>query len=233
MVPESTLEVSWRVWARGSSIWRMAYVGLEWSHGMAYANTRSTNMAKGEVSGLRLTDEDVSLLRVWIVIFWPRWIVWYPGLRLNRIDRILIPVWYIFFFWNQLDKNSRLRVTANFQLKQMLKPWVALSDNLKWSKRSKLSHSEIDMISYFYLEYEVQTIKAHEADWIEWDEIQMSFTQTLTNQMSNTIQHTKTWYLSCVQLATKVWLHPRCWGKHLRQRIPQTLPRSQAKSSYS
>jgi hypothetical protein len=26
-------------------------------------------MAKGEVSGLRLTDEDVSLLRVWIVIF--------------------------------------------------------------------------------------------------------------------------------------------------------------------
>jgi hypothetical protein len=29
-----------RVWVRGSSIWRMAHVGSEWSHGMAYDDTR-------------------------------------------------------------------------------------------------------------------------------------------------------------------------------------------------
>jgi hypothetical protein len=34
------------VWARGSGIWRMAHVGLEWSHGMAYDNTRHTDVAK-------------------------------------------------------------------------------------------------------------------------------------------------------------------------------------------
>jgi hypothetical protein len=41
----------------------MAHVGLEWSHGMAYDNTRHTNAAKGEVPRLGLTDEDVGLLR--------------------------------------------------------------------------------------------------------------------------------------------------------------------------
>jgi hypothetical protein len=30
----------------GSCIWRMAHVGLEWSHGMAYNDTRHTDMAK-------------------------------------------------------------------------------------------------------------------------------------------------------------------------------------------
>jgi hypothetical protein len=30
----------------GSGIWRMAHVGPEWSHGMAYDNTRHTDVAK-------------------------------------------------------------------------------------------------------------------------------------------------------------------------------------------
>jgi hypothetical protein len=30
----------------GSSIWRMTHVGLEWSHGMAYDNTRHIDVAK-------------------------------------------------------------------------------------------------------------------------------------------------------------------------------------------
>jgi hypothetical protein len=41
----------------------MVHVGLEWSLGMAYDDTRHTNVAKGEVPGLGLTDEDVDLLR--------------------------------------------------------------------------------------------------------------------------------------------------------------------------
>jgi hypothetical protein len=31
---------------RGSGIWRMAHVGLEWSHGMAYDDTRHADVAK-------------------------------------------------------------------------------------------------------------------------------------------------------------------------------------------
>jgi hypothetical protein len=30
----------------GSGIWRMAHVGLEWSHGMAYDDTRHTDATK-------------------------------------------------------------------------------------------------------------------------------------------------------------------------------------------
>jgi hypothetical protein len=30
----------------GSGIWRMAHVGLKWSHGMAYDDTRHTDVAK-------------------------------------------------------------------------------------------------------------------------------------------------------------------------------------------
>jgi hypothetical protein len=35
-----------RVWVRGSGICRMAYVGPEWSHDMAYDDTRHTDIAK-------------------------------------------------------------------------------------------------------------------------------------------------------------------------------------------
>jgi hypothetical protein len=31
---------------RGSGIWRMAYVGPEWSHGMTYDDTRHTDVVK-------------------------------------------------------------------------------------------------------------------------------------------------------------------------------------------
>jgi hypothetical protein len=42
----------------------MAHVGPEWSHGMAYDDTRHINMAKrGQVPRLGLTDVDVGLLR--------------------------------------------------------------------------------------------------------------------------------------------------------------------------
>jgi hypothetical protein len=52
----------------------MAHVGLEWSHGMAYDNTRHIDVAKREIPGSGLTDEVVCLLRGWIVISWPlRW----------------------------------------------------------------------------------------------------------------------------------------------------------------
>jgi hypothetical protein len=35
-----------RVWVRGSGIWHMAHVGPKWSHGMAYNDTRHTDVAK-------------------------------------------------------------------------------------------------------------------------------------------------------------------------------------------
>jgi hypothetical protein len=63
-----------RVWVRGSGIWCMAHVGPEWSHGMAYGDTRHTKQTwlRGDVPGLGLIDEDVDLLRGWIVISWPK-----------------------------------------------------------------------------------------------------------------------------------------------------------------
>jgi hypothetical protein len=58
----------------------MVHVGPEWSHGMAYDDTRHTDMLRGDVPGLGLIDEDVGLLRgvdcdilaPRIVIFWPK-----------------------------------------------------------------------------------------------------------------------------------------------------------------
>jgi hypothetical protein len=60
-----------RVWARVSGIWRMAHMGLEWSHIKSYDDTRHTDVTNGEVPGLGLTDEDISLLWRRIVISWP------------------------------------------------------------------------------------------------------------------------------------------------------------------
>jgi hypothetical protein len=55
----------------GSSIWRMAHVGS--SGHMAWHMTALDiqTWPRGEVSGLGLTDEEVGLLRGWIVISWP------------------------------------------------------------------------------------------------------------------------------------------------------------------
>jgi hypothetical protein len=44
------------------------HVGPEWSHGISYDDTRHTYMTKRRGSWLELIDEDVSLLRGWIVI---------------------------------------------------------------------------------------------------------------------------------------------------------------------
>jgi hypothetical protein len=46
----------------------MVHVGPEWSHGMAYDDTGHTDVPRGQVPSLGLTDEDVSLLRGWTVI---------------------------------------------------------------------------------------------------------------------------------------------------------------------
>ena len=40
----------------------MEHVGPEWSHGMAFDDTRHIDVAKREVPGLGLTDENVGLL---------------------------------------------------------------------------------------------------------------------------------------------------------------------------
>jgi hypothetical protein len=55
----------------GSGIWRMAHVDRKWSHGMAYDDTRHIDVAKRGGSWIGVTDEDVDLLRGWIVISWP------------------------------------------------------------------------------------------------------------------------------------------------------------------
>jgi hypothetical protein len=63
---------------------------------------------RGEVPGLGLTDEDVGLLRGWIVLSWP--LGWsYPGLRLNRINRVSILTRCIFFFGSLSRKNLQVK----------------------------------------------------------------------------------------------------------------------------
>jgi hypothetical protein len=63
---------------------------------------------RGEVPRLGLTDEDVGLLRGWILISWPRW-MGYLGPWLNRINRISIPTRCIFFFGSLSRKNLQVK----------------------------------------------------------------------------------------------------------------------------
>jgi hypothetical protein len=63
---------------------------------------------RGEVPRLGLTDDDVSLLRGWIVISWPLG-SWYPGPRLNRINRVSIPTRCIFSFGSLARKNLQVK----------------------------------------------------------------------------------------------------------------------------
>jgi hypothetical protein len=92
----------------GSGIWRMAHVGPEWSQGIAYNNTRHTDVTKRGVPRLGLTDEDIDLLRgVDCDILAPR--MGYPDLRLNRIDRVFIPTRCIFFFGSLSRKNLQVK----------------------------------------------------------------------------------------------------------------------------
>jgi hypothetical protein len=74
---------------------------------MAYGDTRHTDVTR-EVPGLGLTDEDVDLLRGWIMISWP--LGWsYPGTRLNRINRVFIPTRCILFFGSLSRKNLQVK----------------------------------------------------------------------------------------------------------------------------
>jgi hypothetical protein len=56
----------------GSGIWRMAHVGSEWSHGMAYDDTRHTDVAKRGGSWIGVDRRGHrSSKGGWIVISWP------------------------------------------------------------------------------------------------------------------------------------------------------------------
>jgi hypothetical protein len=95
-----------RVWARGFGY--MEHVGPEWSHGMAYDDTRHTDVAKRGGSWIGLTDEDVGLLMgVDCNILAPK--MGYPGPRLNRINRVFIPTRCIFFFGSLSRKNLQVK----------------------------------------------------------------------------------------------------------------------------
>jgi hypothetical protein len=97
-----------RVWVRGSGIWRMAHVGPEWSHGMAYDNTRHTDVAKTGGSWIGIDwwgrrsskGVDCDILAPGMVISWQ---------RLNRIDRVSIQTRYIFFFRCLSRKNLQVK----------------------------------------------------------------------------------------------------------------------------
>jgi hypothetical protein len=68
------------VWVRGSGIWRMAHVGKEWSHGMAYDDTRHTDVAKRGRSWIRVDRRghrsskgvDCDILAIGMVISWSK-----------------------------------------------------------------------------------------------------------------------------------------------------------------
>jgi hypothetical protein len=64
----------------GSGIWSMAHVGLEWSNGMAYDDTRHTNVAKRGGSWIRVDQRgcrsskglDCDILTPGMVMSWPK-----------------------------------------------------------------------------------------------------------------------------------------------------------------
>lgn len=117
MVLEPTLAVSWSCGARGSAIWCMALVGLEWSHGMTYDDTRHTYMTKrgGYWLGVDRRRRRFSK-RWWIVISWS---------KLNRIDRILITKRCIFFFRSLSRKNLWIKCAwpTNWKVFSGVREW--------------------------------------------------------------------------------------------------------------
>jgi hypothetical protein len=52
----------------GSGIWHMAHVGPEWSHGMAYDDTRHTDVANKEGSWIGVDRRGRQTSKGWIVI---------------------------------------------------------------------------------------------------------------------------------------------------------------------
>jgi hypothetical protein len=86
----------------------MAHVGPEWSHGMAYDDTRHTNVAKRGGFWIRVDRQrhqsskgvNCDILAPGIVISCP---------RLNKINRVSIPIRYIFFFESLSRKNLQVK----------------------------------------------------------------------------------------------------------------------------
>jgi hypothetical protein len=94
------------LWVRGSDIWRTWARSDHMAWHMTTLDTQT--WLREEVPELGLTDEDIGLLRGWIVISWPLgW--WYPGSRLNRINRVSIPTRCIFFFESLSRKDLQLK----------------------------------------------------------------------------------------------------------------------------
>jgi hypothetical protein len=92
----------------GSGIWCMAYVGPEWSHGMAYDDTRHIDVAKRGGSWIGVDRRGCrSSKGVDCDILAPR--MRYPGPRLNRINRVFIPTMCIFFFGSLSQKNLQVK----------------------------------------------------------------------------------------------------------------------------
>jgi hypothetical protein len=121
---------AWHMWAQsGHMVWHMMTLDTH-------------TWLRGVVPKLGLTNEDVSLLRGWIVISWLlEW--WYSGPRLNRINRVLKSTRCIFFFGILSRKNLQVKrawlgaiwdgwPTGKFSLVRMSEDKVRIKD-LCWS----------------------------------------------------------------------------------------------------
>jgi hypothetical protein len=92
----------------GLGIWRMAHVGPEWSHDMAYDDTRHTYVAKRGDSWIGVDRRGCrSSKGVDCDILAPG--MGYPGPRLNRINRVIISTRCILFFRKPIPKNLQVK----------------------------------------------------------------------------------------------------------------------------
>jgi hypothetical protein len=86
----------------------MAHVGPEWSHGMAYDDTRHTDVAKRGGSWIGVDRRGRrSSKGVDCDILTPG--MGCPGLRLNIINSVIIPTRCIFFFGSLSRKNLQVK----------------------------------------------------------------------------------------------------------------------------
>jgi hypothetical protein len=86
----------------------MAHVGPEWSHDMAYDDTRHTDVAKRGGSWIGVDRRGrQSSKGVDCDILAPR--MGYPRPRLHRINRVSIPIRCIFFFRSLSRKNLQVK----------------------------------------------------------------------------------------------------------------------------
>jgi hypothetical protein len=95
------------VWATCLGIWNMWAPSDHMAWHMKTLDTQT--WPRGEVLGLGLTDENVGLLRGVDCVILARWIVWYPGPRLNRNNKLSIPTRCVFFFGSLSRKNLQVK----------------------------------------------------------------------------------------------------------------------------